>query len=292
MTMEMFNQQSIKERIGDIKKSTSLNHLKEVEKYFVDKTKRYKIEIAYDVIANELPYFKTMNYTEWAHSFIAHPLSQYMRLRQMDDAYADNASVKVDYAEYFKERIVSGQSNKYTHIVADEEHKAREALVVLVGSNKLKERLCLNKMKWIVRRYEDDVWFKPHPLTTHALVSELKDILGEDKVLERNADMYAFMLESEVIFTSHLSESAVYAVCLDKKIEPIDLYQKAEQGSFYHINTHLFNRDDPKEWLNRTLNSPKCGIFNPLVDENWKQKVDDYLSYIMALRDKYKNKYV
>ena len=59
--MEMFNKKATKERIGDIKKNASLNHLKEVEKYFFAQIKKYKIETSYDVIANELPYFKTLN---------------------------------------------------------------------------------------------------------------------------------------------------------------------------------------------------------------------------------------
>lgn len=289
----MFDKKSMNERIGNtIKKSTSLDHLKEVEKYVFSIIKKYKIEISYDVIANELPYFKTFNYTEWAHSFIMHPLQQELRIQQMVDAYNDNAPIEVDYVEYFKNRILTKQSNKYSHIHKDTTHTPRDVLVVLVGSNKLKDRICLNKLRWINKTYDNDVYFKPHPLTTHQLVGELKDIFGDAKVLHRDADMYEFLINAKLVFTSHMSESAVYAACLDIPIEPIDVYNKVEQGSFYHINKFLFTSDDPKEWLNRTLNSYKCGIINPEVDQNWKTKVDNYLSYIMNVRNKYKNKYI
>lgn len=291
--MEMFDKKSMNERIGNtIKKSASLQHLKEVEKYVLTAIKKYKIEVSYDVIANELPYFKTFNYTEWAHSFIMHPLQQELRIQQMVDAYADNAPIEVDYVEYFKNRILSKQSNKYSHIHKDTTHNPRDVLVVLVGSNKLKDRICLNKLRWVNKTYENDVYFKPHPLTTHQLVGELKDIFGDANVLHRDADMYEFLINAKLVFTSHMSESAVYSVCLDIPIEPIDVYNKVEQGSFYHINKFLFNSDDPKEWLNRTLNSYKCGIVNPEVDTNWKSKVDNYLTYIMAVRNKHKNKYI
>lgn len=292
--MQMFNKQAQKERIGDIKKSTTLDHLKPVEKYFLNAAKKYKVEISYDVVANELPYFKTLNYTEWAHSFMMHPLQQELRMKQMVDAYADNAEVKIDYAEYFAEKIKSGQSNKYEHIRSEVEDsvEARENIVVLVGSNKLKERICLNKLRWIKNQLEDDVYFKPHPLTTYQLIGELKDMFGSDAILERDADMYAYLLKADTVYTSHMSESAVYAIALDKQIEPIDVYNKVEQGSFYHMNKFLFDSENPKEWLNRTLNSHKCGIINPVLDDNWKQKIDNYLEYLMTLRDKYKNKYV
>jgi len=290
--MDMFNKTSMKDRIGDIQKNASLYHLKDVEKYFLKTIEKYKIEVSYDVIANELPYFKTLNYTEWAHSFMMHPLQQEHRVRQIQDAYDDNCDVKVDWMEYFRHRILEGQSNKYTHIETGHNIQAREALVVLVGSNKLKERICLNKLRWVRNRYDDDVYFKPHPLTTHQLVGELRDLFGSKNVLERDLDMYSILIDSEVIFTSHMSESAVYAVALDKRIEPIDVYNKVEQGSFYHVNKYLFNVDDPKNWMNRALNSYKCGIVNPEIEENWQKKIDSYLEYIMAQRNKNKNKYV
>lgn len=292
--MQMFNKTAQKERIGDIKKSTTLEHLKEVEKYFLNAVKKYRIEVSYDVIANELPYFKTLNYTEWAHSFIMHPLQQELRMRQMVDAYNDNADIKLDFVSYFADKITKGQSNKYEHIKSEVGRNivGRECLVVLVGSNKLKERICLNKLRWVKNHHEDDVYFKPHPLTTYQLVGELKDLFGNDTVLERDADMYAYLLKADIVYTSHMSESAVYAVALGKQIEPIDVYNKVEQGSYYHINKFLFDSNDPSTWVNRTLNSAKCGIVNPIVDSQWRSKIDQYLDYIMTQRDKYRNKYV
>lgn len=291
--MDMFNKKSMHDRVGDsIQKSPTLYHLKEVEKYFLSSVRKYKVEVSYDVVANEIPYFKTLGYTEWAHSFMINPLQQELRVQQMVDAYNDDADIVADYVQYFKDKILSGQSNKYTHIVKDEVSKPRENLVVLVGSNKLKERICLNKLKYIRDLHEDEVWIKPHPLTNYQLVGELMDLFGKDCVLDRDADMYSFLLEANTIYTSHMTESAVYAACLDKKLEPIDVYNKVEQGSFYHVNKFLFSSDNPKEWINRTLNSPKCGIINPEVDANWKKKIDEYLEYIMEVRGRHKNKYI
>lgn len=289
----MFNKKATKDRIGGVQKSATLDHLKEVEKYFEKAVKKYRIEVSYDVIANELPYFKTLNYTEWAHCFMMHPLQQELRMKQMVDAYNDDAEQRVDYVTYFADRIKKGQSNKYAHIKSDIGNvKGREVLVVLVGSNKLKERICLNKLRWVKDTFEDDVYIKPHPLTTYQLVGELKDLFGNETILDRDADMYAYLLQADTIFTSHMSESAVYSVSLGKTIEPIDVYNKVEQGSFYHINKFLFDSEDPRAWINRALNSYKSGIINPLIDDQWRQKIDLYLEYIMTLRDKYKNKYV
>lgn len=291
--MDMFDKASINERVGStIKKSTTLDHLRPVEKYFLSILSKYKIKSSYDVIANEIPYFATMNYTEWAHSFIMHPLQQNARVKQMSDAYSSSNHVKYDYIGYFKDRLLSGQTNKYTHIKPDLVTPTKPNLVILVGSNKLKERICLNKLKWIKKLHGDDVYFKPHPLTTHQLIGELKDLFGANTLLDRDADMYRFLIEADTIYTSHMSESAMYATALGKTIEPIDVFNKVEQGSFYHINKYLFTEENPQEWANQTFNSAKSGIINPELDENWQQKIREYLDYISEERDKFKNKYI
>jgi hypothetical protein len=288
--MEMFNKASIQERIGDMRKSKTLNHLADCEKVFLKLAKRYKIETAYDVVANELPYFKTIQYTEWAHSFSMNPLQQMIRCKQVEDAYADNATIEADYMSYFKEKALSGTSNKYDHI-KDHNVQPRKHIIIPVGSNKLKETICANKLCYLRDKYENDIWFKPHPLTTHALVGELKDMLG-DIVLDRDINMYKLLAGCEHAHLSHMTESAVYAVALGKKIKPIDVYNVVHQGSFYHINKNLFNNPDPAAWMQKALNSPKSGIVNPELQEDWELRMNMYFEYIMDLREQYKYDYV
>jgi len=289
--MEMFDKKSMDERIGKkLRKNKNLLHMAEVEAFFTAEMEQYDTEYAYDCIANELPFFKTLNYTEYAGCYMIHPMQQEMRIKQIEDAYLDDAEVKVDFVKQFRDRILAGQSNKYQNMTDLKKYKRRSNLVVLPGSNKLKERTCLNKLKWI--RDQGDVYFKPHPITTHAIIGEMKDLLGEDNVLPRNGNMYELLVEADTVYTSHLSESAMYAVALGKKISPIDSYNQIIYGSFYHINKHLFTSDDPQAWVNRTLNSPKCGLIDSKSDGNWKSKVVDYLTYIHQERAKYEKFYI
>jgi len=290
--MEMFDPKLLKERIGDMKKAETLNVLKDVEEYFLRKVKKYDFEATYDVIANEIPFFKTLNYTEYAHCFIIHPLCQELRVNQMVDAFYDNCEEKIDFVSFFRDKITSNSANKYQDMINDKDYPIRSNLVVLAGSNKLKERICLNKLRWIAKNHDGDVWFKPHPITTHAVIGEMKDMFGENNILPRGANMYYFLQNADRIYTSHISESAIYSISLDKIIEPTDVYHKAEQGSFFHINKFLFTSPNPKEWINRTFNSYKSGVINPNIDKEWKDKIDNYLEYINEIRQSYKNKYI
>lgn len=291
--MKINNVAEMAERIGDYTKDKRLKFADEVEEYLLFKLENdYDTEADYDVIANELPYFKTFNYTEYANCITIHPLQLELRVQQMMDAYADNAEQTCNYVEFFKENVLTANANKYNEINKEKTIESRKAIVVLPGSNKLKDRIDINKLKYCKSKHGSGIWFKPHPLTSHTLIGEIKDRLGEEVVLERCDDLYSLLVDAEIVYTSVLSESAAYAVALGKQIEPIDIYNTTPQGSFNHINRFLFRENNPQEWVNRTFNSPKSGIICPMLDENWRQKVDAYLEYIHEVRASYKNKYL
>lgn len=292
--MEMFNNKVLKERIGHLKKSKYLDPLQDVEKYALKKIKEAGIEASYDVIAQEMPYFKTMGYTSYATCFLFQPLNVQIRSQQMRDAYADQDHKIKDFAQYFVDNINQKTANKYQNRKVDfEKYPIREILVVLPGSNKLKEKTCLNKLKFIHNKYGNKVWFKPHPITTHQVIGEIKDIFGEESILPRDIDMYHFLKFASKIYTTHISESAMYSVAMRKKIEPIDVLNNIELGSFYSINRFLFeHQDNGVEWINKTLSSPKSGFICPQLDDNWKETVDIYLKYIIDKRDSQKNWFI
>lgn len=289
---EMFDIGSMNERIGSLRKSQTLYPLKDVEEYFFNEIKKYEFYPTYDVIANQIPHFTELNYTEYAHSFMMHPLNQELRLQQVMDGYLDNDPDNLDFVSFFKSKAINNTANKYENLNDGKEFKPKKNLVVLVGSNKLKSRVCLDKLRFINDNYGDDLYFKPHPITTHAIIGELKDLFGEEKILPRNSNVYEYLVKADNIFTTHMTETVLYSVCLDKEIEPIDAYQKVYKASFYHINKFLFFEDNPKEWINKTFNSYKTGIINPIIDPNWKDKIRLYLEYINNVRQKYDLKFI
>jgi len=293
--MEMFDQKVLKERIGELKKSNNLKTLEPVERYLLEKLKKTGVKANYDVLCEEMPYFDTIGYTEYATNFIMSPLNLKMKEDMMRDAEQDTDEYEIlDYASHFADNIKNNLANKYKDRLSDfDGYKEVTALVVLPGSNKLKSAVCINKLKEIKRLYGDDVYFKPHPLTTHAFIGELKDLFGENSILPREIDLYYFLAKVDKVYTTHISESAVYAIALGKKIEPIDVYNEIRQGSFYSINVGLFeNQYEGKEWINKVFSSPKSGVINPNLDKDWKKKVDLYLEYILEKREMYKDWYI
>ena len=288
--MEMFNKKELDSRIGPLKKSKSLYDLEAVEGYVIRKCGEYGLEHSYDVMAEEMPYFKTIAYTEYAGCFYLQPLNYKLRNEQMIDAEFDKAEI-VDYASWLINRIVDKKANKYEDRADTyDKYPPKDYLVVLPGSNKVRENVCLNRLKHIKRLHGDNVYFKPHPITTHQIIGELKDFFGEENILPRHIDMYHYLQKAKGVYTTHISESCIYGIVTGKKTEPIDVWNNIQRGSFYCINNHLLmHQKDAKQYINKTFSSYKSGIINPEVDKNWKEKIDKYMDYIVNKRETYKN---
>ena len=292
--MEMFNKEELRKRIGPLKKNNSLYDLEQVEGYVIRKCGENGLEHSYDVMAEEMPYFKTLAYTEYAGNFYLQPLNFKMRNEQMLDAWYDKDTKVLDYSSWLVKKVVDSNANKYQDREEDlERYPAKDYLIVLPGSNKLRENVCLNRLKHIVNKHGNNVYFKPHPITTHQIIGELKDFFGEENILPKNVDMYYYMQKAKGIYSTHISESPLFAAVLGKTIEPVDVWNNIRMGSFYCINNFLYHhQDNIKQYVDKTFSSYKSGIINPAIDKDWKTKVDKYIEYICAKREKYKNWYI
>lgn len=277
--------------IGDLKFSKKIKSLIELEKYFINECHRRKVFWSYDVTAIESLYFDTINYTTYAGCFIMHPLQPEMTQRQVYDALRDNNS-SVDFVSYFKNKIKTNDANKYVRN-DHSNNKKYEAIVVLPGDNKIKSNICLKRLRKIFDIHGENVLFKVHPLTRNNTIVELKQQVERNiQCSTVNDDLYQILPNVDIVYTTHISESAMYATALGKPIEPIDKFDKRQPSSFGHINYFLFNELDPIGIVNTLLSSHKSGIVCPDIEPNWKEKIDAYLDYILALREKIKNHYV
>jgi len=286
--MQIFNPEVLSERLGPrLIKDNSLKNLEKAEKYLTGQVvNKYEWELAYDVMANEPPFFKTMGYTEYTGSILFQPLTQPLRDDQMIEAYYDSDSTIIDHASYLRNKFRDKNANKYVDRQnCFSQFPPKKCIVVLPGSNKLKDHSCISKMNYINDKHKNDFYFKPHPLTTLKDVGELQDMFGENKVLPRDADLYMYIAEAEKVYTTHMSESAAYSLVLGKEIEPIDVHHRVHESSFYSINRLLFRKQkEGDSVINKIFSSYKSGLINLDLDLNWKNKIDKYLEYANAYR--------
>lgn len=279
--------------LGDLELSEHIYSLVEVEKYIITECTRRKVFWSYDVTADEPFPFHTINYSTFAGMITLTPLQPDLASQQMYVA-SRNVLAKADYVQYLRNRVSGSEANKYNRYTRPVEGSF-DAIVVLPGDNKIKTHVCRRKLKQIIERHRDRVIFKPHPLTEQKTIDELKELIGasDHHFAPLNSDLYEILPNVDIVYTTHISESAIYATVLGKTISPIDQFDRTRQpGSFRHINQILFNEPSAIDLINTMFSSPMSGIICPSIEPHWKEKVDKYLDYILDVREHTKDFYV
>ncbi len=284
----MFNAKEHKKRVGDrLVKSNFLDELKEVEDYFFEQAESLGFEASYDVTAAQNPSFTTLSYTEWGTNFMVQPLNNDIRRDMVLDSLLDPQSEILRWDEYYAKVIEAKSANKYKDRKSANK-VGRHSIVVPMGTNKFMDVMDIHKLIEVTK--DGSAYIKPHPLTTHEYVGFMKDKCGEKNVLDRDHDLYEMMVKSKKVYTTHYSESMLYAAMLNKDIDVVDKLGKHWMASFWHLNQHILRT--PKEaripQLNKILSSFHSGVFNPKVDKNWKLKMDAYLMYMVERREHFK----
>ena len=293
-TDEMFDPERVKKHIGtEIKYRKRLENLAVCEKYFIEKCKEVEIDYAHDCTAEETSYFKTFNYTTYAGLFIMHPLSFDLQLFQMYDAKAD-CFKGLGHLDWVHNNIKNNQAGKYTLGDGNEMPTTItnhiDAVLVMPGSNKFTNTSKI-KIERLVKLHGSNLIIKPHPITKNEVLGELFNIKGNAQMAGRTEDLYSLINSANIVYTTHISETALTSLLMEKKILPIDKYSKRLKGSFSHINHFLFSEKNPLEAIESIFASPKSGVVHPEIDTDWKQKIDAYIEYSIGQRSIQKGYY-
>lgn len=280
----MFDPKDLTERLGEEKFTSSLDILKPVEEFFLDTVKHFPFVHAHDCSAIEPFKFWTMNYTTCAGFFYLHPLQHEITQYQIRESIMDNEGDGVDYVSYFKEKLLAGTANKYS---GRKPHKGEYlSLVVLTGENKLKDEICLNKLRSIVEDQGKLALIKPHPLTDQSVINDLrKKLLPSANIATQKDDLYEIMQNSEVVYTNHSSESAIYAAALGKPLKTVSTWKGRMRGTFLNINEVLLSTPRPQMALNKIFSSRYSGLVHPEVHKDWQDRIVQYLEYTNGIRN-------
>lgn len=297
MKNDMFSASENEIRFGDYTKNVNFHkyeHLFEVEEYFLQEMQKYPTSPCYDLGAFEHPYFDNVNYTNFSDFFMMLPLQPELTRIQVEDAliYGSN-DFSVDFYSIYAKRLKEENINKYKTSTRND--RPNEAVVVLPGSNQF-GKICIKKLQYIHQEHGTLAVFKPHPLTDFAGISNTDHfhniIHKHANIADKDEDVYAYIKDADIVYTTHWSETAFHAACIGKKIEPIDHFKEKDFGSFSHINRHLFESQDVAYVVNKMFNDYRSGLVNPKYQVDWKERVAAYLEYIHKKRNSYRYKYV
>lgn len=269
-----------KKHIGtEIQFAEHVSKLSCVEKYFREQCLSKGVEVSYDCIAGEAPYFKTLNYTTFAGLFICHPLQFELSFLQIQDALMDDLDA-TGHLEFVKTKHKSG---KYDGAKIPFSESREYNLAVLTGGNKF-QTLNWNELLKLSNA-ETPLVVKPHPVSTAEDLDEIQRRLPRAVMAPRLSQLYPIIEGASKVYTTHVSETALTARMLGKHTDFIDLYPHCMTGSFSHITYPLLSKRISLDQLNKVFASAKSGVIHPEVDTLWEDKVDAYLDYILLQRN-------
>lgn len=293
--MKMFDEKNMQRHIGkDMRYDDKIMALREVENYLHQKVRHLPIELSHDCTADEKTHYKTLNYTTYAGMFIMHPLSYGPSLFQMYDAKADNKKAE-GHLDWIKQNINANADGKYVknkQLLAGSNMSEFEAIAVLCGANKFDKHISIQKLHHASLKHRKKLVIKPHPISREDLTNKFADFRDYVQIANPHASLYDLIKKSKIVYTTHISETALTSLILDKKIVPLDKFHERLVGSFSHINHFCFSEIDPLKVVGSIFASAKSGVLHPEVDMDWKQKINDYLDYTLTLRHQQKDFYL
>lgn len=266
-----------------------------VEEYLVSTCKELDIRIEYDLVAKEPLNWIGLSYTTYNGMLYIHPMSQNASLFQMFDALRDNLN-SIGHIEFIRNNLNNKCHGKY--VFGDKSEFTLPKLepythvCILPGHNKF-YHVHKERVGRLVDEHGKNLVFKPHPITD---LNELKEngflkYIDKCQIASEYDDMYTVIENAQVVYSTHVSETALSAQVLGKKVEPIDPFEVRMEGGFGPISHFCYTEKQPLETIDKIFASPKSGIIHPSVDKDWKNKIDLYIKYIMEKRDLQKGYY-
>lgn len=184
-----------------------------------------------------------------------------------------NSDIKID-----EERIAKIMDNLQNKYYLQPSNKFYEKVLFLPGSNLLCKPKCID-IRRCDKLIKEGYVIKPHPITAHIFIAELKARYGKDKVLGKNEGGHELLLNASEIGTAQNSEMGITAFLLGKKVQmvshPVKERQKAllTYESFYESVAGT----DARKTILKLFSAKNSGIiFN--FDEDADERLERYLA--------------
>lgn len=184
-----------------------------------------------------------------------------------------NSDIEID--EERIEKIKGNLQNKYSLQWNTEFH---EKVIFLPGSNLLSKGtvIDMNRVRALVK---EGYKIKPHPITAHIFMAELRMAFGAENVLGKKEGGFELLMNCKEMATAQNSEMGLIALLLGKPIRlvsyPVEDREKnlLTYESFYESLAGT----NAKDTILKLFSSKRSGIiFN--FDEDAKERLENYLN--------------
>ena len=184
-----------------------------------------------------------------------------------------NSDIKID--EERIDKVMKNLQNKYYLHPSEKFH---EKVIFLPGSNLLCKPDCID-IRRVEKLVEEGYVIKPHPITAHIFIAELRAKFGYDKVLGKKEGGHELLLNATEIATAQNSEMGIVALLLEKDIRMVSHPVKKREKSLltYESFYEAVAGTDAKKTILKLFSAKNSGIIFDF-DEDADERLEKYLA--------------
>jgi len=244
---------------------------------------------SYDVSANQPNNFSEYTYTE----FPGAGLYASTQSREINCRIIDFAS-KEDSGKAGEEALAdftAAFSDKYVMEEVEDQYKNLDHIIFMPGHNLLD----LADIDYVLRLINetDDVYLKPHPLTSNDAIHGIAGRVGWNKVIPKYVSGAKLLENCTNVYTTTASEFSITGAALGKHVHNISRYQ-AEGAGVYQpfsriitIAQRQYGIQEAQRLLGNILACKWSGLFFEFQDDV-EERMDAYYSKSLELRELYR----
>lgn len=277
----MANQATHTKRIGNDIKRSSRNHWAENLENLVRNSCPFPI--SYDVSQTQSTAFTEYTYTELAGGMWVTTQSLEVNCRLFE--LASKTPTDQDLSEF-----ALSLSDKYNLGTVPDKFAGAKRVCFLPGHNMLD----VASVELIARitHEEEDVVFKPHPITNDDAIRLVGRRVGWNRLVPREASGHKMLVDCEEVFTTTASEIAITATALGKKVVNISNFFNEGSGAYHAISRILFraHKHSVELAMQELANIVHCewsGLLFPWQNDI-NNRLNSFYEKSLELRDMYR----
>lgn len=189
-----------------------------------------------------------------------------------------NSDIKID--EERIEKIVNGLQNKYNLQWNTEFY---DKVIFLPGSNLLCKGTVIDYSR--VKKLVDDGYvIKPHPITAHVYIADLKRRFGTENVLNKKEGGYELLLNCKQVATAPNSEMGLIALLLKKQLSLVSFPKAAREKNLLTYESFYDTVSNRQSYLAlcKILSARNSGVifdFDKDAEERLQAYVDNFWEF-------------
>lgn len=241
--------------------------------------------ISYDVTCTQPTKFTEYCYTEFHSGVWLSTQSMEINTRMINDAAMEDAP-------YNLTEFVQGIEDKYVLDTSVVSPKRISRVCFLPGHNMLD--VASVEIISRIAHEEDDVYFKPHPITNDESMAFIGSRVGWNRVIPKDVSGNMLLQQCDEVFTTTASEMAVSGTALGKHVVNVSNFFTESAGTYYPISRVLFQAHQKygitiaQQQLSNVINCKWSGFVFPWQTDV-EERINNFYTKSLEYRERYRS---